>query len=81
METAHTTAKPRLEALHGWLLEQRRRTADGSALAKAIDYSISRWMALARYSEDGHYPIDNNPIENAIRPICLGRNYVRSGIM
>jgi transposase len=73
-------AKPRLEALHGWLLEQRRRTADGSALAKAIDYSIKRWMALARYSEDGHYPIDNNPIENAIRPICLGKkNWLFAG--
>lgn len=73
-------AKPRLEALHGWLIKQRCRTADGSALAKAIDYSTKRWEALARYLDDGRSPIDNNPIENAIRPICLGKkNWLFAG--
>ena len=73
-------AKPRLVALHDWLHEQRRRTADGSSLAKAIDYSTKRWTALARYAEAGDLPIDNNPVENAIRPICLGKkNWLFAG--
>ena len=34
---------------------------------------LKRWSALTRYLDDGRYPIDNNPIENAIRPIAVGR--------
>jgi transposase len=47
---------------------------DGSATAKAIDYSLRRWEALTRYLDDGNVPIDNNWVENRIRPIALGRN-------
>jgi len=47
--------------------------AGDDARAKAMDYTLKRWDALARYVEDGRYPIDNNPVENAIRPIALGR--------
>ncbi|MGH9509742.1 MAG: IS66 family transposase [Terriglobales bacterium] len=66
-------AKPRLEALHAWLMTLRQATLGESGLAKAIDYSLKRWSALTRYLDDGRYPMDNNPIENAIRPIALGR--------
>lgn len=73
-------AKPRLRALHDWLIAQRLRTADGSGLARAIDYSLKRWPALIRYADSGDLPIDNNPVENAIRPIALGRrNWLFSG--
>jgi transposase len=47
---------------------------EGSASAKAILYSLLRWTALTRYVDDGLLPIDNNWIENRIRPIALGRN-------
>jgi transposase len=47
---------------------------DGSATAKAIDYSLKRWQALTRYIDDGDVPIDNNWVENQIRPIALGRS-------
>jgi transposase len=66
-------AAPRLSALHDYLSAERLRTASGSALARAIDYSLKRWAALQRYLADGALPIDNNPAENAIRPIALGR--------
>lgn len=66
-------AKPRLQALHDWLLTQRARTATGSGLARAIDYSLKRWQALIRYADSGNLPIDNNAIENNIRPIALGK--------
>ena len=66
-------ALPKLNALHDWLIDQRLKTADGSGLARAIDYSLKRWPALIRYVDSGILPIDNNMVENAIRPITLGR--------
>ena len=47
---------------------------EGSAIAKALDYSLKRWQALTRYVEDGAVPIDNNQVENQIRPWALGRS-------
>ncbi len=71
---------PKLTALHDWLITQRVKTADGSGLARAIDYSLKRWPALIRYVESGSLPIDNNLVENAIRPITLGRrNWLFTG--
>jgi transposase len=73
-------ALPRLEAMHAWLLLTRQKTADGSSLAKAIDYSLKRWPAIMRYASSGNLPIDNNPIENAIRPIAIGKkNWLFAG--
>ena len=73
-------AVPRLAALHLWLLATRQRAADGCALARALDYSLKRWPALSRYATRGDLPIDNNPIENAIRPIALGKkNWLFAG--
>ena len=73
-------ALPRLRALHDWLIAQRVTTADGTGLARAIDYSLKRWPAILRYVEGGELPVDNNSVENAIRPICLGRrNWLFTG--
>jgi transposase len=60
--------------LHRWLLLQRQQVPDGSATARAIDYSLKRWQALVRFIDDGELPIDNNWVENQIRPIAIGRN-------
>ncbi len=64
---------PTLAALHDWLQQTRQRTAPNTATSKAIDYSLKRWAALTRYAETGDLPIDNNPVENCIRPIALGK--------
>ena len=69
----HTGAQPRLAALHAWLLNTRLSIADGSGTANALDYSLKRWPALCRYATAGHLPIDNNLLENDIRPIALGK--------
>jgi transposase len=74
-------AKPIAESLRQWLTRQRGRVPDGSATRKAIEYSLGRWAALTRYLDDGDLPIDNNHVENRIRPIALGRSYVRLTIM
>jgi transposase len=65
---------PTLDALHEWMLLQRQKVPEGSATAKALDYSLRRWVALTRFVDDGRLPIDNNWIENQIRPIALGRS-------
>ncbi len=73
-------AAPLLEAMKAWLVETRGRTANGGTLAKAIDYSLRRWEALSRYAQRGDLPIDNNTIENAIRPIAIGKkNWLFTG--
>jgi hypothetical protein len=54
------------------MLLQRQRVTDGSATAKALDYSLKRWGALTQFLNDGRLPIDNNWIENQIRPIAIG---------
>ena len=66
--------RPILDALHDWMTLQRRQVPDGSATAKALDYSLRRWDALTRFVDDGQLPVDNNWIENQIRPIAIGRN-------
>lgn len=66
-------AKPKLDDLRAWLIRTRLTTAEGSGTARAIDHSLKRWEALMRYLDDGRYPIDNNPVENAIRPIAVGK--------
>ena len=67
-------SKPLVDALHHWMVLQRQRVTDGTATAKALDYSLKRWVALTRFVQDGRLPIDNNWIENQIRPIAIGRN-------
>ena len=68
-----TRSAPLWEALHLWLQLERRRVPDGSAIAKAIDYSLNHWSGLGRFLIDGEVPIDNNYVENRIRPWALGR--------
>lgn len=73
-------SRPILQSLHDWLLHIRLQTADGGGTAKAIDYTLKRWHSLIRYADSGHLPIDNNPVENTIRPIALGKkNWLFAG--
>ena len=46
---------------------------EGSATAKALDYSLKRWVALTRYLQDGAVPIDNNVSEREMKRIVLNR--------
>lgn len=72
-ELRRDEAVPVLASMHDWLLATRRTVADGGGMAKAMDYSLRRWAALSRYAKDGRLPIDNNPVENTIRPIAIGK--------
>jgi hypothetical protein len=76
-----TRATPIAQALHRWLLEFRPKVPDGSATAKAMDYSLNRWAALTRYLGNPALPIDNNFDEQQIRPWATGRNKAHSAFM
>jgi transposase len=73
-------AAPVLDEIKRWLDDRAIKVLGNSGLHRAIHYTLKRWPALTRYLDDGRYPIDNNPIENAIRPIALGRkNWLFAG--
>lgn len=75
-----SAAVPVAEKLHAWLTARLNEVAPGSATEKAIKYSLGRWVALTRYLEDGDLPIDNNWLENRMRPVALGRaNWLFAG--
>lgn len=77
---ARRRSRPVADALHQWMRQQRQKIPDGSATARAIDYSLNRWVALTHFLDDGDLPIDNNWVENRIRPIALGRqNWLFAG--
>ncbi|MDP9912243.1 transposase [Variovorax boronicumulans] len=65
--------QPLWEELHKWLRLERARVHDGSATAKALNYSLNAWEALTRNLLDGEVNVDNNHCENLIRPWALGR--------
>ncbi len=71
---------PELEALHNWLVQTRTQTANGGGSANVLDYTLKRWPSLTRYAQTGHLTIDNNPVENVIRTIAIGKkNWLFAG--
>ena len=71
---------PILQSLGKWMKEQYLQTLPKSIIGKALGYSIERWNELMVYTTDGKLNIDNNPVENSIRPVALGRkNYLFAG--
>ena len=71
---------PILNEFKSWLTNQITLVLPSSGISKAIVYSLSRWNELTIYTTNGKLNIDNNPVENSIRPIALGRkNYLFAG--
>lgn len=73
-------AAPILADFKPWLDQTYANAPPKSAIGQALAYAINRWTALTRYLEDGMLNIDNNPVENAIRGVALGkRNWLFAG--
>lgn len=73
-------ATPILKALEQWMLNEYPSTLPKSAIGMAMQYSLQRWEKLSVYTTDGKLEIDNNLVENSIRPVALGRkNYLFAG--
>ena len=71
---------PILTEIKTWLDTHLLQTTPKSPIGKAIAYSLNRWDKLSVYTNDGILEIDNNLVENAIRPVALGRkNYLFAG--
>ena len=66
-------AEPIIDTLKDWLDDTRPKVAPKTTLGKALHYLDHQWTRLIGYLNDGRYPIDNNPVENAIRPFAIGR--------
>ncbi len=73
-------AFPVANELGMWIGREIKTTLPKSQIGKAMDYAADRWDPLTEYLKDGSLQIDNNQIENAIRPLALGRkNYLFAG--
>jgi len=71
---------PILTELEKWLKQPFPQILPQSSFGKAIHYTLRLWPRLTRYLDDGRYEIDNNLIENKIRPVALGKkNYLFAG--
>jgi transposase len=73
-------AAPILAKLKEWMLDNYVQVLPKSPIGKAMQYALSRWEQLSVYLEDTNLLIDNNQIENAVRPLAIGRkNYLFPG--
>ena len=80
MKLRQAEAVPVLASFENWMREQYVQLAPKSAIAKALQYSLGRLEELKVYTNDGRLNIDNNPVENSIRPVAIGRkNYLFAG--
>lgn len=71
---------PVINELGKWIFNEEKKTLPKSQIGKAMRYAMERWDKLSAYLQDGSLLIDNNLVENAIRPIALGRkNYLFAG--
>lgn len=71
---------PILETFKKWLDHHLLKTSEQGKIGKAIRYCLAHWDVLTHYLKDGRIEIDNNRVENAIRPFALGRkNWLFAG--
>jgi len=66
-------AVPVLNDIKKWMDENVQKVLPKSPLGQAIAYTLPRWDGLCAYAEHGQIEIDNNMVENAIRPMAIGR--------
>jgi transposase len=73
-------AVPILEALKEWMTAEYAKVLPRSPIGQAMAYCLPRWQKLSIYTTHASLNIDNNPVENAIRPVAIGRkNYLFAG--
>ena len=73
-------AYPLIKRFEKWLFDSYKGQLEKSRIGKAISYTFAIIPKLSRYVSDGRYKIDNNLVENAIRPLAIGRkNYLFCG--
>ena len=79
-ERRQKEAYPTIRKFEEWMLAKYDQTMERSLIRGAIEHTYKILPKLSRYVNDGRYCIDNNLVENAIRPLALGRkNYMFCG--
>ena len=66
-------AVPILNTIKDWLDKKILQVLPESLIGKAVRYALKLWLRLVKYVDNGNIPIDNNGVENAIWPECLGK--------
>ena len=66
-------AAPVMAEIKSWLDVESLKVLPKSAMGKAMGYMLNQWLRLKKYLTDGQLEIDNNLVENAIRPVAMGR--------
>jgi transposase len=66
-------ARPLVDDLHAWMVENRAKLANKNPVAKAMDYMLKRWTGFTRFLDDGRIDLSNNAAERALRGIAMGR--------
>lgn len=66
-------SKPIMDGFKKWLDDNLGKVPPTSQIGQALNYAVNEWPYLARYLDDGRLAIDNNMVENAIRPFAIGR--------
>jgi hypothetical protein len=64
---------PLVAAFEGWMRAERAKLSRHAAIAKAIDYMLTRWEVFTRFLDDGRICLSNNAAERALRGLALGR--------
>jgi len=72
-ELRQRLAYPILVAFEKWIVSYYPKAIKGGRMFKALSYTYNIFHRLSRYHLDGRYKIDNNLVENSIRPLALGR--------
>ncbi|SDF01071.1 Transposase [Chitinophaga filiformis] len=79
-EVRQEQSVPILQLMKEWMRHEYEQVLPKSPIAKALAYNLKRWDKLSAYTADGKLLIDNNAIENSVRPVAIGRkNYLFSG--
>jgi transposase len=79
-EIRQQKALPILNTFKEWLVQNYREVLPSSVIGKAIAYTLNLWDKLTVYLQDGKLHIDNNGVENAVRPSAIGKkNYLFAG--
>ena len=76
IELRKRLAYPIIRAFEKWCICEQSKVLPKSPIGKAIGYFLNYSRQLVRYTMDGRYMLDNNLIENSVRPVALGcKNY------
>jgi transposase len=74
-------ALPWVEEIYAECLRLRAQLLPKSALGEAVHYTLNMWAKLRRCLDHAEVELSHNGAENSMRPVALGRNYVRAMIM